>query len=166
MVDLEQKKREVCQIAGETHIPKHRDMLQKLHNDGVYVDDPEVSQKFNDVNVQKLEERLLNNKMSNFFHINGELKLDNDLLSDQTTRPADFAFEQTMAFQTKEVSAIMSDRLNAHKKKYFRLDVSVGRLELQNCEELFSQEDILCLKMKDQFVEYENQVSLAMIPFY
>jgi len=35
-----------------------------------------------------------------------------------------------MAFQTKEVSAIMSDRLNAHKKKYFRLDVSVGRLEL------------------------------------
>lgn len=60
----------------------------------------------------------------------------------------------------------MSDRLNAHKKKYFRLDVSVGRIELQNCEELFSQEDILCLKMKDQFIEYENQVSLAMIPFY
>lgn len=50
----------------------------------------------------------------------------------------------------------MSDRLNAHKKKYFRLDVSVGRIELQNCEDLFSQEDILCLKMKDQFVEYEN----------
>jgi hypothetical protein len=60
----------------------------------------------------------------------------------------------------------MSDRMNAYKKKYYRLDVSVGKLELYNCEDLFSQEDILCLKMKDQFIDYENQVSLAMIPFY
>jgi hypothetical protein len=43
----------------------------------------------------------------------------------------------------------MSDRMNAYKKKYYRLDVSVGKLELQNCEDLFSQEDILCLKMKE-----------------
>jgi hypothetical protein len=39
--------------------------------------------------------------------------------------------------------------MNAYKKKYYRLDVSVGKLELQNCEDLFSQEDILCLKMKE-----------------
>jgi hypothetical protein len=60
----------------------------------------------------------------------------------------------------------MSDRMNADKKKYYRLDVSVSKLELYNFEDLFSQEDILCLKMKDQFIDYENQVSLAMIPFY
>jgi len=56
--------------------------------------------------------------------------------------------------------------MNAYKKKYYRLDVSVGKLELYNFEDLFSPEDILCLKMKDQFIDYENQVSLAMIPFY
>jgi hypothetical protein len=28
----------------------------------------------------------------------GELKLDNDLLADEITRPADLAFEQTEAF--------------------------------------------------------------------
>ena len=56
--------------------------------------------------------------------------------------------------------------MNAYKKKYYRLDESVGKLELYNFEDLFSQEDILCLKMKDQFIDYENQVSLAMIPFY
>lgn len=60
----------------------------------------------------------------------------------------------------------MSDRMNAFKKKYFRLDVNVGKLELLNCEELFSKEDILCLQMKEQFIAYESQVSLAMIPFY
>ena len=38
------------------------------------MNDPEVYQKFNDINVQKLEERLLNNGMSNFFKMNGELK--------------------------------------------------------------------------------------------
>lgn len=56
--------------------------------------------------------------------------------------------------------------MNAFKKKYYRLDVNVGRVELLNCEELFVQEDILCLKLREQFVDYENQVSLAMIPFY
>jgi hypothetical protein len=90
MIDLEDKKREVCQIDA---LPKHKDMLSKLAQDGFYVEDPEVNQKFNDSNVQKLEERLLNNKMSEFFHMNGELKLDNDLLADQITRPADLAFE-------------------------------------------------------------------------
>lgn len=60
----------------------------------------------------------------------------------------------------------MSDRMNAHKKKYFRLDVMVGKLEIHNCDDLLSFEDILCLRMKEQFLDYENQVSLAMIPFY
>ena len=60
----------------------------------------------------------------------------------------------------------MSDRMNAKKKKYFRLDVSIGKLELRFCEDLFSEEDLLCLEMRDQYIEYENQVSLAMIPFY
>ena len=74
------------------------DFLRKLEQDGVYVDDPEVYQKFTDINVQKLEERLLKNGQSQFFKSNGELKLDNDLLADEITRPTDLAFEQTVAY--------------------------------------------------------------------
>ena len=74
------------------------DFLRKLEQDGVYVDDPEVYQKFTDINVQKLEERLLNNGQSQFFKSNGELKLDNYLLADEITRPTDLAFEQTVAY--------------------------------------------------------------------
>ena len=68
-------------------------MLENLRLDGIFVDDPEVYQKFTDINVQKLEERLLKNGQSEFFKMNGELKLDNDLLDNELTRPADLAFE-------------------------------------------------------------------------
>lgn len=43
MIDLEQKKREVCKIDKEKPLPKHKDMLKKLGFDGVYVNDPEVN---------------------------------------------------------------------------------------------------------------------------
>ena len=60
--------------------------------------------------MQKLEERLINNGQSQFFKSNGELKLDNDLLADEITRPIDLAFEQTVAYQLKETNAILSNR--------------------------------------------------------
>ena len=37
-------------------------MLIKLRQDGVYVDDPQIHQKFTDINMQKLEERILREK--------------------------------------------------------------------------------------------------------
>lgn len=43
--------------------------------------------------MQKLEERLLRERKINYFKINGELKVHNDLLADEITRPADLAFE-------------------------------------------------------------------------
>ena len=92
-------------------------MLLKLRQDGVYVDDPQTYQKFTDTNMQKLEERILREKpfvnkveekliaegpdgkrLTNYFKMNGELKLHNDLLADEITRPADLAFETTEAY--------------------------------------------------------------------
>ena len=62
--------------------------------------------------------------------MNGEVKIHNDLLADEVTRPADLAFEQSEAYQTKEVNAILSDRMHSFKKRYFRLDLVVGKLAL------------------------------------
>ena len=36
------------------------EMMKKQEEDGIYVDDPEVRAKYTDINVLKLEERLLN----------------------------------------------------------------------------------------------------------
>lgn len=141
-------------------------MLHKLAMDGIYTDDPEVHQKFTDINVQKLEERLLNNGHAEFFKANGELKLDNDLLDDEITRPVDLAFDKTVATLLKETNAILSNRMHSFKKQYYRLDIIVGKVSLLNYRHLFSEEDRLALQLREQFKLYETRVSLAMIPFY
>lgn len=141
-------------------------MLENLRLDGIYVDDPEVTGKFTDINVQKLEERLLKNGQHEFFKMNGELKLDNDILDDELTRPADLAFEQTAAFQTKEINAILSDRLHSFKKTYYRLDIILGNVKLFNCKNCLGAEDKLAIELKEKFQDYETRISLAMIPFY
>ena len=98
LVDLEALKRRHLQIKETQKLSKNKEMLNSLRLDGIYVDDPEVNQKFSDANVQKLEERLLKDGRTEFFKMNGELKLDNDILDDDLTRPADLAFDQTTAF--------------------------------------------------------------------
>jgi hypothetical protein len=98
--------------------------------------------------------------------MNGELKLDNDLLADELTRPCDLAFEQSVAFQRNEVNSVLCDRANSFKKKYFRLDINFGKVVLQNCKNLFSEEDKLARTLLDKYREYEQRTSLAMIPFY
>lgn len=101
--NLEKLKKEKCKkMKGDIQFVGGGDMIRFLESDGIYVDDPEVRQKFRDANVQRLEERLLNNGEPEFFKHNGELKLDNDLLADEMTKPFDQAFEKTPAFQTKE----------------------------------------------------------------
>lgn len=80
--------------------------------------------------VDQLEAKLMGKQKTEYFKINGEVKIHNDLLADEVTRPADLAFEQSEAYQTKEVNAILSDRMHSFKKRYFRLDIVVGKLAL------------------------------------
>lgn len=61
---------------------------------------------------------------------------------------------------------MLCDRANSYKKKYFRLDIVLGKLSLSNFRDTFTEEDKLALKLKNQYKEYEHRVSLAMIPFY
>lgn len=102
--------------------------------------------------MQKLEERILREKgfvdkiekdlmaedpvnnikhTTQYFKMNGELKLDNDLLADEITRPADLAFESSGAYQVKEVNSILSNRMHSFKKRYYRLDIVVGKINLR-----------------------------------
>lgn len=98
--------------------------------------------------------------------MNGEIKLQNDLLADEITRPSDLAFEQSEAYQLKEVNAILSDRMHSFKKRYYRLDIVVGKISLLKYPFFFSSEDKLAIELKELYKEYERRTSLAMIPFY
>jgi len=98
--------------------------------------------------------------------MNGEIKLNNDILADEITRPADLAFETTEAYQVKEVNSILSNRLHSFKKRYYRLDIVVGKICLLKYPQFFSAEDQMAIDLKDLYKDYERRTSLAMIPFY
>lgn len=83
--------------------------------------------------TQELEKKLMANlpegrKQTQYFKMNGEIKLHNDLLADEITRPSDLAFETTEAYQVKEVNSILSNRLHSFKKRYYRLDIVIGKI--------------------------------------
>lgn len=124
--------------------------------------------KNKDINVQKLEERLLNGYQKEYFKINGEIKLHNDILADELTRPADLAFEQTDAFQVTESNSIVTDRLNSFKKRYYRIDIIVGKMILKKYGELFDDksEDQQMLDLKFLCKKYDRQVAMALLPYY
>jgi hypothetical protein len=66
----------------------------------------------------------------------------------------------------KETNAILSNRQHSFKRRYYRLDLIVGKVDLFNFRNLFGVEDRLALELREQFKAYETRVSLAMIPFY
>ena len=62
---------------------------------------------------------------------------------------------------------MLSDRLNQHKRKYFRLDIVLGKIVFERLfKDLMTKEDRLAIDMKKQYLEYEMRLSLALIPFY
>ena len=109
---------------------------------------------------------MMPNNKSNYFKRNGELKIHNDLLADEITRPADLAFESSEAYQTKEQNAILCDRMHSYKKRYYRLDLIVGKIYLHSYPDFFALEDRLAIELKEFYKEWERRSSLALIPFY
>jgi hypothetical protein len=146
-------------------IPTEKEFIGLLQSDGLFVDSALVF-KNKDINVQKLEERLLNTGQSEYFKIDGQLKLNNDILANELTRPSNLAFEQPDAFQTVENNAIICDRLNSYKKQYYCIDIVLGKLILAEYEQLFTPQDTKMLQLRHLCKLYDRRVSLALIPFY
>lgn len=65
----------------------------------------------------------------------------------------------------KTRSAILCDRINALKKRHFRLDIVVGKISLRE-HPLFCPEDRCAIELKELYEEYERVTSLGMVPFY
>lgn len=140
-------------------------MINLLKEDGCFVDSA-IMFKNQDINIQKLEERLLNTGQKVYFKINGELKINNDLLAEELTRPADLAFEQTDSFQTILNNSIVTNRLNSFKKRYYRIDIIIGKMFLKKYKKLFSPEDQMMVDLKFLCKEYDRRCDMALLPFY
>lgn len=57
-MNLMDEKKKVCGIQNDRVLPQHDDLVQKLADDGLFIDNP-TRFKNEDVNVRKLEGRLL-----------------------------------------------------------------------------------------------------------
>lgn len=165
-VDLHRRKLDALGGQGQGEdLPESEKLGGFLQDDGIYIDNSFLF-KAQDINVQKLEERMLNTGQREYFKANGEVRIDNDLLADELTRPADLAFVQSDAFQTVENNAIVTDRLNSFKKRYYRIDIVIGKLSIRRSSELFAEEDQLMVDLRHMCKLYDRRVSLALIPFY
>jgi hypothetical protein len=107
-------------------------ILKRLKDDGIFVDDPKTKAKFSDTNVQRLEERLLREGKYNYFKLNGEIKLHHDILADQITRPIDLSVETSEGYRVKEVNSLLSNRMHSFKSKRYRLDITLGKIFLSD----------------------------------
>jgi hypothetical protein len=76
------------------------------------------------------------------------------------------AFEQSVAFQTEENNAIVSDRLNSSKTRYYNIDIIVGKVILKKFDQMFQEEDTEILLLKQMCKTYDQRVCLALLPFY
>ena len=141
-------------------------LRKQLLDDGLYVDGSLEQRVDNHTNTRKLDERLLYCNQGEYFKANGQVKMNNDILADELTRPSDIAFEQSDAYQVSERNAIITDRLNSFKKQYYQIDITIGKILLKRHEKLFSEEDHLCLELRDLLKTYDRRVCLALIPFY
>ena len=129
-INLDERKKKIFKVDANKTLPQNDALVKLMQSDGLFVDSALLF-KNKDINVQKLEERLLNNGQKEYFRLNGQIKVNNDILADELTRPADLAFEQTDAFQTIENNAIVTDRLNSFKKQYYRIDIIVGKIVMK-----------------------------------
>ena len=56
--------------------------------------------------------------------------------------------------------------MHSYKKRYYRLDLIVGKIYLHSYPDFFALEDRLAIELKEFYKEWERRSSLALIPFY
>jgi hypothetical protein len=86
-------------------------------------------------------------------------------LAAERTRPVDLAFEQSDMFQCVENNAIVTDRANSYKKRYYRIDIIVGKILLRKHYYLFKDEHTNMMDLRYLCKLYDRRVALALIPF-
>lgn len=56
--------------------------------------------------------------------------------------------------------------MHSFKRRYYTLDINVGKIILTDFPGVFSKEDRLMIELKDLYKDYERRTSLTLIPFY
>jgi hypothetical protein len=114
-------------------------------------------------NLQRFEQRLLRQQQVYYFNqSNWQLRTDADLTTHHLSRPIDTSLEHNPALDLKQMSALMSHRINSTKTQYYRLDVNIGKLTFRD-HPAFTNEDKAAARLEEMYYRYERRVSLCLV---
>ena len=117
--------------------------------------------------INRLEQRLLreedSEENSKYFE-DGYIKLHNNIMTDTILRPIDLNFESNPNFATRLVNALVSQRINKKKTKFYNMKIQIGKIVFTK-HPLFDKEDEMVVNLKRYHTDYTYRTYLTFIPF-
>ena len=133
--------------------------FERAIKDGIYLD--YIKQLIFSYNIQKSEQRAAREEKKEWFTLNGDMKMDNDIFSDVITKPLDISLSHNEKFDTFTASQDLKEN---EKLKIFKLKVIISKIIFTNLP-LFSQEDVLCSEVKKFHKEFYTMLNRLNIPY-
>lgn len=156
-----------------------KERKEKYARDGLFQTNAEL--EGNNMNLNRLQQRLLkeniiakkgltedeikSGRWEYFRKDNQELILDNRLFSERIYKCADVSLLKNPFQNLLRKNAIVSERLNQRKSGLRLFNIIIGSIELTE-HPMFIEEDRQMAKLKEKMMDYNNLVSLALIPYY
>jgi hypothetical protein len=137
------------------------DYFFKMTKDGIYLD--YIKKLIHSYNLQKVEQRALNENKNDWFKLNGDIRLENDIFSDVITRPIDISLATNDRYAIHYLSNQMSERGCNRTYKTYKMKMFLSRIILKD-HQLFSDEDRLASIIKDLHREYYEIMNKLQIP--
>ena len=101
--------------------------------------------------------------LADWFKPNGDLRLENDIFQDITTKPVDISLSINERFQTRVLSAPLTLRNSTSHYKIFKIKMLFSKIVLLS-HPVFSKEDYACAELKVAYSEYFKRINRALIP--
>jgi hypothetical protein len=137
------------------------DYFFRMIKDGIYLD--YIKKRINSYNLQKVEQRALREEKTDWFKLNGDIRLENDIFSDVITRPIDISLATNDRYNIHYLSSPMSERGCNRTDKTYKMKMFLSKIILRD-HQLFSQEDRLATEIKVLHREYYQIMNKLQIP--
>jgi hypothetical protein len=137
------------------------DYFFKMTKDGIYLD--YIKKLIYSYNLQKVEQRAIREGKVDWFKLNGDIRLENDIFSDVITRPIDISLATNDRYNIHYLSSPMSERGCNRTDKTYKMKMFLSRIMLRD-HQLFTQEDRLAGEIKDLHREYYTVMNKLQIP--
>jgi hypothetical protein len=134
----------------------------KMSKDGIYID--YIKNLITTYNLQKIEQRALREGKTDWFRLNGDIRLENDIFSDVITKPCDISLTTNDRYNIQYISNKFSDRGGVRNSKIYKMKIYINKLQFSN-HPLFNDEDKICAEVKRLYRVFYEEMNMLRIPY-